>query len=198
MNVLLSLLVLLAPLRMETGRFTIYQDGKEIGTEDFTITPKKGGYNVEGHTLISDSHQNADLKSTMELNDALKVLSYSFDSALGSIKLRVDSPISQLEYTLQGEKHSEDIRFPEDGVIIDTNFFHHYAILVYRVASKTGATTLPAFAPQELQLGSMMIRNLGYNGYEMDTGGVKVKATTDKDGRLIRLEFPDAKVVVER
>jgi len=191
-------MILLAPLRMETGRFTIYQEGKKIGTEEFTITPKKGGYVVEGHTVISDANQKADLKSVMELNDSLKPLSYEFDSAIGSIKLKVDAPISQLEFTIQGEKHTEDVRFPNDGIIIDTNFFHHYAILLYRIGANAGSTTIPAFAPQELQLGPLTVRNLGNSTYEMDTGSLKVNATTDKDGRLIRLAVPDAKVVVER
>jgi hypothetical protein len=198
MNVLFSVLLLLAPLRMETGRFTIYQDGKKIGTEDFSITPRSGGYVIEGHTVINTSDQNADLLSHMELNDALKPTAYQFTSSVGSIRLKVDSPTSQLEYAFQGDKQTEDIRFPDDGVIIDTNFFHHYAILLYRLAGKSGGATVPAFAPQELRLGTMNVRSLGNNMYEMDTGNLRVTATTDKDGRLIRLSVPDAKVVVER
>src|SRR5438552_1263943 len=151
MNVLLSLMLLFAPLRAENGKFTIYQDGKKIGTEQFTITPKPGGYTVEGHTIISDASQKADLKSTMELNEALKPTLYQFESAIGSIKLKIDSPTSDFEYTLQGEKHNDEVRFPTDGAIIDTNFFHHYAILLYRVDARPGTTTIPAFAPQELQ-----------------------------------------------
>ena len=198
MNALLSLMLVLAPLRTETGKFTIYQDGKKIGTEQFTITPRTGGYIVEGHTVITDASQKADLKSHMELNDALKPTLYQFDSTVGSIRLKIDSPTSDFEYTIQGEKHSDDVRFPEDGVIIDTNFFHHYAILLYRIGAKPGSTTIPAFAPQELQLGPLTVRNLGNNIHEMDSGNLKVNATTDKEGRLIRLVVPDAKVVVER
>ena len=199
MNVLLTVLLLVVPLRMETGRLTIYQEGKKIGTEDFTITPRPaGGYVVEGHTVISTPEQNTDLLSHMELDEALKTTAYQFTSSVGSIRLQVDSPTSRLEYSFQGDTQSEDIRFPTNGAIIDTNFFHHYAILLYRIAGQSGGTTIPALAPQELQLGAVNVRNAGNNTYEIETRNLKVTATTDKDGRLIRLSLPDAKVVVER
>src|SRR5689334_5308558 len=132
MNLLLSLLLLAAPLKMETGKFTIYQAGVKIGTEEYSIMPRTGSYVVEGHTVISAPDQKASLKSHMELNEALRVTSYEFDSAVGSIKLKVGSPLSELQYVTDGDKHSDDIRFPADGAIVDTNFFHHYAILLYR------------------------------------------------------------------
>ena len=198
MNLLFSLLLLVIPLRMETGRLTIYQDGKKIGTEDFTITPRSGGYVVDGHTVINAPNQNADLLSHMELNDELKPLLYQFTSPVASVRLKIDSPTSQLEYSFQGDKQTDEVRFPADGVIIDSNFFHHYAILLYRITGTSTATTVSAFAPQELQVGPMKVQSVGNNTYEMDTGNLKVIATTDKEGRLIRLSVPDAKVVVER
>jgi hypothetical protein len=198
MNLLFSLLLLITPLRMETGRLTIYQDGKKIGSEDFSITPRRGGYLVEGHTVINIRDQKADLKSHLELDDNLKVTNYEYRSDLGTVSLKIDSPLSTLEYTSMGEKQTEDVRFPEDGVIIDTNCFHHFAILLYRVGSRPGTTVVPTFVPQALQAGALTLRNLGNNTYEMDTGNLKMTATTDKEGRLIRLAVPDAKVVVER
>jgi hypothetical protein len=198
MNVLFSLLLVLLPLKMETGSFTIYQDGKKIGTEDFTITPRSGSYVVDGHTIIADSGQNADLLSHMELDADLKPTLYQFTSAVGSIRLKIENPISQFEYSFQGDKQTDDVRFPDDGVIIDSNFFHHYAILLYRVAGKSGKTTVSGFAPQELHMGPIEIRSTGNSTYELDSGNLKVIATTDKDGKLIRLTVPEAKVVVER
>jgi len=198
MNVLFSIVLLFVPLRMETGHFTIYQDGKKMGTEDFSITPRQGGYVVEGHTVLSTPDQKANLKSHMELDEALKVTDYQFTSDAGSLHLKIGSPLSTFEYTAQGDKQSDDIRFPEDGMILDSNFFHHYAILLYRVAAKPGNSAVPAFVPQALLLGSVSLRSVGNNTYDIDSGNLKVTATTDKDGKLIKLTVPDAKVVVER
>src|SRR5262245_49551053 len=104
MNVLLSLVLMLAPLKMETGHFTIYQDGKKIGTEDFSITPRTGGYVVEGHTVITTPDQKASLKSHLELDSSLKVSMYQYSSDAGSVQLKIGSPVSVLEITSQGGK----------------------------------------------------------------------------------------------
>jgi hypothetical protein len=196
MNALLCLALLLVPIRAENGRFTIYQDGKKIGTEEFSITPKAGGYLVEGHTQISVQNQVFDLKSRMELNDALRLKEYEFQSQGNSIRLKVADPISELEYVVNGQKEPRDVRFPGDGIIIDDNFFHHYSILLYRAA--TGLSTVPAFVPQQMTIGPITVRDTGNHTYELDSGNLKVMATTDMEGRLIRLTVPDAKVVVER
>ncbi len=153
MRALFSLLLLLSPLKFETGRFTIYQDGKKIGTEDYTITPIQRGYLVEGHTVIADANQSVDMTSKMELDAALKTTSYEFQSKTSSIKLTVGSPTSELETDVKGAKRSEDVRFPADGFIVDANFFHHYAILLYRVGAAVGPTRISAFVPQELGIG---------------------------------------------
>lgn len=198
MNLLFSLLLFIAPIKPETGHFTIYVDGKKMASEDYRIVPQRGGYVAEGRTVITSDTQSVDLKSRMELDEALLPKSYEFESRGNVVKLKVDAPLSELEYASQGKKQSDTVRFPKDGVIVDSNFFHHYVLLLYRLGAALGPSTVSAFVPQALELGPMTIRNLGNHTYEMDTGQVKVKATTDMDGKLLRLEVPAAKVVVER
>ena len=198
MNVLFSLLLLLAPLKAESGRFTILQDGRKLGVEDFSLTPQRGGYLVEGHTVINDGSRSFDLRSAMELNAALQVTSYQFRTTGSSIDLTVTSDASHLETNVQGQRQSDDVQFPKDGVIIDSNFFHHFAILIHRIRATPASGPIPAFVPQELQLAPITVKVLGPNAYEIDTGNVKVEATTDSEGRLLRLSVPSAKVVVER
>jgi hypothetical protein len=198
MNLLFSLLLFVSPIKPETGHFTIYVDGKKMGTEDYRIVPQRGGYLVEGRTIITSGGQNSDLKSRMELDEALLPKSYEFESRGNVVRLKVETPLSELEYTSPGKKQSDSIRFPKDGVIVDSNFFHHYLVLLYRVGTVPGLSTVSAFVPQALEVGPITIRNLGNHTFEMDSGEVKVKATTDMEGKLIRLEVPAAKVVVER
>jgi hypothetical protein len=198
MNLLLMLLLLMPAIRPETGKFTIYQDGRKLGTEEFTITPQQTGYVIEGRTVLASPAQNVDLKSRMELNLALEPTAYEFQSKGNFIKLRIGEPTSELEYTLDGKKQTDDVRFPKDASIIDTNFFHHYAVLLYRVGAAAGKMTISAVIPQQLEIGALTVTNLGNNTFEIDSGNLKVIATTDKEGRLIRLTVPDAKVVVER
>lgn len=196
MTVLLSLVLLLVPVKPETGHFTIYQDGKKIGTEDFSITLRNGGYLATGRTHIAVGNQTFDLKSRMELDAQLHPTFYQYESRGNIIRLKIENPTSELEYVVGGKSEPHDVRFPADGVIIDDNFFHHYLILLYR-AGVTGAS-IPTFVPQQLTLGTLTVRSTGNHIYEIEASDIKLNATTDADGRLIRLTRPDAKVVVER
>jgi hypothetical protein len=198
MNLLFSILLLFLPLRAESGKFTILQDNKKIGTEDFSITPRAGGYIIEGRTVMTEGSHTLDIKSFMELNEKLEVRSYDFKSATSTINLKVGSPISRIETVVNGTKQGDDVRFPSDGVVLDSNFFHHFAILVYRFRQAPTAMGIPALVPQELQLAPISIKSIAVDTYEIDTGNVKVTATTDKEGKLLKIAVPAAKVVVER
>jgi len=46
MNLLLPLVLLLAPIKVESGQFNIIQDGKKIGTEQYSITKIQTGYRI--------------------------------------------------------------------------------------------------------------------------------------------------------
>ena len=65
---ILAALLLLAPITAETARFTIRQDGKTIGTEDFTIRARDKGWVAEGKTQLAGDPSS--LTSRMELDHA--------------------------------------------------------------------------------------------------------------------------------
>ena len=54
------------------------------------------------------------------------------------------------------------------------------------------------FVPQTMGIGTVSVQATGPRTFNLDTGDVKLEATTDADGRIIRLTVPDAKVVIER
>ncbi|MBI2149467.1 MAG: hypothetical protein HYU27_02525, partial [Acidobacteria bacterium] len=122
--------------------------------------------------------------------------SYEYSSPQGSILVKVAEPVSELQSVAGGETSSVDFRFPTGGVILDNNFFHHYLILLYRV--EAGQNSFSAFVPQEMKVGSASVRSTGSRTYDLDVGDVSLQATTDSDGRLIKLAVPSAKVIVER
>ena len=131
MNVLLSLLLLVAPVKLEHGQFTILKDGQKIGTEDFSIARRGTGYLVEGKMTIGDVVKS----SRMELDANLVATSYEASNRAGTIRVKITSPVSELQSIVNGETSSADFRFPEGGAILDNDFFHHYLILMYRVAA---------------------------------------------------------------
>jgi hypothetical protein len=192
MSVFLSIILLLAPIKVEKARFTITQDGKRIGTEEFTVTQGAQGYLVEGRTNIGD----LSIASRMELNEKLVPTFYEYSSREGTIQVKVTNPISELHSIVGGETSSADFRFPDGGVILDNNFFHHYLIMLYR--AHAGQTSFSVFVPQDMRIGSASVRRTNAGVYEVEAGDVKLQATIDADGRLLRLVVPDAKVTVER
>ena len=194
-NVLLTIaLALITPVKPESGKFTIYQDGKRLGTEQFTITAIKGGYRAEAETQMAGEPEP--IKARMELDEQLNPLSYEYTRGAGTIRVKVDKPLSEIETSANGQTSSIDFRFPEGGFIVDNNFFHHFLLLFYKVGL-TGST-LSVFVPQDMQMGSATIRPKGNRTFEFEMGDIKGEATTDVDGRLIKLTVPDAKVTVER
>ena len=192
MNVLLLLLVLLAPIKVEQGRFTVSKDGKRVGTDEFSVTRRGTGYIVEGKITIGDVVKS----SRMELDANLMVTSYEASSREGTLRVKITPPVSELQSVVNGETSSSDFRFPEGGVILDNDFFHHYLILLYRVQG--GQNAFSVFVPQDLSLGMASVRSAGPRIYDLQVGEVRLQATTDADGSLTKLTVPSANVIVQR
>jgi len=192
---LLTTLLLLSPVTLETGRFNITKDGKKIGSEQFTISARRGGgYLVDAKTQLSGDPSA--LSSKLELDKNLNPISYEYSHGKGAIHVKIDQPTSDYETESEGKKSSTEFRFPEGGFIVDNNFFSHIVLLLYKVGETGGK--LPLFVPQDLQLGFATVKPTGNNVYELDMGYVTMEATTDKSGKLIKLVVPSAKVVIER
>ena len=49
-----------------------------------------------------------------------------------------------------------------------------------------------------MRVGTATVRSTGPRMYDLQVGDVKMQATTDADGSLIKLTVPGANVVVER
>ncbi len=163
-----------------------------MGTEEFSVSRRGAGYFVEGKTTIG----NDVISSQMELDEKLAVTSYEASSSEGSIHVKVTPPVSELKSIVKGETSTAEFRFPEGGVILDNNFFHHYLILLYRV--QTGQSSFAVFVPHDLRVGAATVKTAGPRTYDLEVGEVKLQATIDSDGSLTKLAVPAANVVVQR
>lgn len=186
----------LPQLRSDSGRFTIYQDGRPVGTEEFSISPGKGGYIAEGRTRITVGGESYDLKSHLEMDDQFRPTFYEYQRQGSSLRFRIRKDVSEFEYTVDGKTSPVDVRFPEGGAIIDNNFFHHYIFLLQRM--QQSQVTFPVVVPQSMTLGQITVRVLGGGKFEIETDALKIHAETDAGGRLRRMTDPGGKVIVER
>jgi len=192
---LAATLMLLGPVTLESGKFTVTQDGKKVGTEQFTISARRGGgYIAEAKLqLVGDS---AVQSSRMELDEKLIPISYEYTRGKGAIRVKIIPPNIEYETESEGKKSAINLKFPENAAIVDNNFFSHYLLLLYKVGEAGGE--LPIFVPQDIQIGLAIVKAKGNNVYELNIGYVTMEATTDKNGKLLRLTAPEGKVVVER
>lgn len=192
---LAATLMLLGPVTLETGKFTITQDGKRVGTEQFTISARRGGgYIAEAKIqLVGESSMQS---SRMELDEKLKPISYEYTRGKGAIRVRIAQPITEYETESDGKKSTIELKLPENTAIVDNNFFSHYLLLLYKVGEAGGE--LPIFVPQDITPGLAIVKPKGSNVYELNIGYVTMEATTDKSGKLIKLTSAASKVVVER
>ncbi len=196
MSALPLILSLLLPVQVESARFTVSVDGARIGTEDFTISKRGDGFLAEGRIRLEVDGETVDARSRMELDAALNPISYEYRSADRTIQVTVGELLTEVEYTLEGQRTPYDIRFPDGGMIIDDNFFHHYLLLLYR--QNLGRESVPVFVPQQMTLGTIDVRELEERTYELDSNNLKLRATLDENGRMLRLVLVDSNVVVER
>jgi hypothetical protein len=184
------------PVQIETATFTVSIDGSPVGTEEFSLLRNGPGFLAQARTELRVGGESIDARSAMRLDSNLALLSYEFLSGGQRIELTVAAPTTEVSVTVDGRETTLSIRLPANGVIVDSNFFHHYVMLLYRLG-RTGGS-LPAFVPQQMTLGSLTVMPTGDNTYELTTENVRMEATTDAEGRLVRLEVPEAGVVVER
>ena len=192
MSFLLSILLLLAPVKAEHARFNISKDGRKIGTEEFTIAKKGSNYTLEGKATIGD----VAISSNMELDEKLVPISYEVANQAGKIRITVAQPTSQIQTVVGKDTSSTDFRFPAGAAILDNNLFHHYVILLYR--AQMGETNIPVVVPLDMSIASAVVRSTGPRSYELQVGDIKMQANTDADGSLVKLTIPGANVVVER
>ena len=196
MSIVSLILLAVLPVQVESARFTILVNGEEVGTEEFTIEQSGDGFLARGRTRLEVDGQTIDVQSRMELDGDLNPISYEYRSAERVVRMEITDLFTEVQIIADGQTTPYDIRFPSDGVIIDDNFFHHYLLLLYRVGDLGGI--LPVFVPQQMTLGSLQVRPAGDRTFELESQNLRLRATTDEDGRMIRLVLLDSDVVVER
>ena len=196
MSTLPLILTLLLPVQLESARFTVFVAGSKIGTEDFTISKRGDGFLALGRTRLEVEGETVDAESRMELDAELNPISYEYRSADRVIQVTIGEVLTEVEYTVGGQRTPYDIRFPDGAMIVDDNFFHHYLLLLYR--ENLNQSGVPVFVPQQMTLGTIGVRELEDRTYELDSNNLKLRATLDENRRMLRLVLGDSNVVVER
>lgn len=196
MNIVSLILPLLISVQLESATFTVFVNGRIVGTEDFSIGKSTNGYVARGRTRLNLDGVRVDAESRMDLDEDLNLVSYEYRSGTKIVRVNVGEELAGVEFIVDGASTPYDIRLPSGAMVIDDNFFHHYLLLLYKAAASGG--DVPVFVPQQMTLGSVVVTPAGDNTYELDSDTLRLRATTDDTGRLLQLELPGANIVVRR
>src|SRR5579862_4913104 len=197
----------------DKGRFRILLDGAETGSEQFEVSASGDAWVAKGDAVVrvpgsGETHSTGELRFSADGTPlhyewtaqgdkkASGTVSFENGTAKTSINVGATEPIHQ------------DFKFTSPRVaVLDNNLYDQYAVLarLYDWNAK-GTQTFPVLIPQDATPGSISIEPLGpktidgasLDGLRVRTSDIEVDAYFDARRRLMRVEVPDAKVVIVR
>ena len=197
----------------DKGKLTIKLAGQTVGHEEFEIAPSGGGWLAKGTAEIKPPEGAATkVSGSLTLQQDGAPISYEWTSQAektNGAHLVFANGVASITLEMQGARpFQQDLTFNSPLIaVLDNNLYHQYAVLA-RIYdwSKGGAQTFPVIIPQELTPGTITVQSTGsatadgktYEGLKVNTSDLEILLLLDSNHRLVRLEVPDAKVVVSR
>jgi hypothetical protein len=199
----------------DTGVFRIRRDGKEVGQEKFNIRWDGELLKAESDIDLKVPQSTAvSLHTELVINAAGKVVSYrAARTGPGPQKemvVTIDKQVAICEEKTGNLNESTPVWVDPDFVLLDTNVFHHFEILVARLLGGKFPELIPVLIPQEQVSGRMKILAMGketlkvgkqkilVSQFQLDSGQVKISVWFDEAGRLYRISVPQTKAEVSR
>jgi hypothetical protein len=191
---------------VDHGTLKILAGGQLVGTETFSVEPAGEGFRLRGELKVKmPDGKEASESSVMNLSHDLLVTSYTRLQKApkkASIQVEMLAGHAKVHYiTPEGPKELEFFLEPE-AIILDTNFFHHYVMLIARYdRKKGGAQHVQVLIPQEATPGMVLLDYLGkddgHDKWTCKTDAQQLQIWTD-GSRLFKLAVPEVKVEILR
>ncbi len=202
----------------DKGKFRILQNGSEIGSEDFELTPT--GNASAGNTWIARGDTvihvpgSSDMRSSGQLRLAADGAPLHYEWTAQTDKkvsgvVEFENGTAKTSTSVPGKKPVlQDFHFDSPRIaVLDNNLYDQYAILarLYDWNAK-GAQMFPVVIPQDVTPGTIKVESQGRKSTEsgeletlrVSTSDLEVDLYLDAKYHLIRLEVPAAKVVIVR
>ena len=192
----------------DSGVFDILVNGREVGTEEFTIRQTGVGANAE---FIANGHVQVLLPSgNLDLTSRLRSTGFQADPVAYEVAIGGDAP-RRIVGTVGSGRFSAKILTPvgeqlreyvasSGATVVDEGVAHHY----YFVARRTRSGEIPIIIPRENRQTIAQVEDRGEE--VMEVGGARVTlyhlvvrprggeerhVYVDALGRVIRVEIPD-------
>jgi hypothetical protein len=195
----------------EKGKFHIRVGGKELGEENFEITPNGGNWIAHGNSEIQTADGMTHVSGTLELRPDGTPVKYEWatqGTKKASATIIFTGATASIELRMEGSRpYTQTFTFNSPQVVVlDNNLYHQYAVLgrLYDRAKK-GPQTFAVLVPQELTPGTVTVESLGNqsidgkNLEELRVVTEDLEVDLYMDGpRLIRMVAPSSGAEITR
>jgi hypothetical protein len=192
----------------EKGVFHIVVDGREIGVERFEIAPVPQGLRATAELQMQVEGVGRMVEtSTLLLRGGIEPIKYERvqkSPKHGTVTVDFGPEKASAHYKTS-EGGTQDMAFyvPKDVVVLDTNFFHHYTLLVRQYDFiKSGPQHMNVLVPQEASPGMVRVEyagpDQGLRKLTATTDAMQIEIWTNDAGQVMKLAAPAAKVEVTR
>ncbi|MFL5386297.1 MAG: hypothetical protein ACJ8GN_27585 [Longimicrobiaceae bacterium] len=205
----------LAAQNVDQGTFRVSVDGREVGTEEFTIT--QSGSGAVAVTMATGKVELRLPDGSLQLTPRLRAQGVGSDPVQYQVDVSGDSPqrvvgtirggrVSAKIVTAAGEQLREYVA-SNGAVVLDDGVAHHY----YFLATRTHAGRVPVIVPREnrqvmatvssrgeepVQVGGRSVR--AFHLRVQPQGGAEADVWVDDLNRVIRVEIPARRYLAVR
>jgi hypothetical protein len=201
-----------ALLSPDKGKFTILVNGKQVGKEEFEISPSGGNWIARGTSEIQAAAGSVTrVTGTLELHADGTPVRYEWSTQgakKASAVIAFTGATATIELHVDGAKpYTQQFTFNSPQVaVLDNNLYHQYAVLARLYDwEKKGAQTFSVLVPQELTPGNVTVESLGsqdVSGKKLDELRVRtedLELDLYLDGpRLVRIVSPASNAEIIR
>lgn len=196
----------------DRGKFRLFSDGQQVGTEEFSVAPSGGDWISRGSVEIKvPGAVTTQVTGDLRLAPDGRPLSYQWttqDAKKSSGVIVFEGTNAKVELRAEGRTpFTQEFQFDSPLVVIlDNNLYHHYGLLarLFDWNSK-GVQTFSVLIPQDLTPGTVTVEWAG----PRDLDGMKAELLRVRssdleielyvsEGRLVRLAVPISKAEIRR
>ena len=200
----------------EAGVFLIRSNGTEIGSERFQIRQTDAGWEATGELRLQvPGGPQVSETSTLRLGANWKPARYERRQQApqkGTLTAEFSAEGTLLSSNTEAGAQEQIFLLPADAlVVLDTNFFHQYAVLLRQFdTARTGTQSFNVFVPQEATPSIIRVTLIGPETLTIQGAPVELqhfRATTEDiqleiwaTGRreIQRIEIPQANLEIAR
>jgi len=197
----------------DKGKFRVSIDGQQVGSEEFSISPSGDAW-LERSSMSARAPGGAEIKAAGQLRLAADGSPIHYDwtaeaqkKASGSVEFSGGTAKCTADFGGENPLR-KDFTFTSPRIaVLDNNLYYQFGILARQYDWKAGGKqTFPVVIPQDMVPGTISVEAVESAPGGKETSTVLRASTPDLEimlyldsaHRLIRLEVPSSKAVIER